>query len=128
MPRHSRRPCPYQRSIDVTRFGDITPPDHSSDRGKKSYRTWRPSPCVAGLREGNGVWDRLRSLREARHRRSFVVADGAVPPRALDREFAKLRSPPGRGSGERPSLPIPGCQCELEAERVRALNYLCTVR
>ena len=25
MPRHSRRPCPYQRSIDVTRFGDITP-------------------------------------------------------------------------------------------------------
>lgn len=36
------RPCPYQRYIDATRTRRHHPPDHARDRGKKSYRAWRP--------------------------------------------------------------------------------------
>lgn len=39
VPEANRRPCPYQRSIDVTRFGDPTP-DIRDERD--SHRT----PCT----------------------------------------------------------------------------------
>ena len=56
----NRRPCPYQRSIDVTRFGDTTPGSFET-QGKKSYRTWRPWPRGAGLKKVTGLqWPCLR--------------------------------------------------------------------
>ncbi len=51
----NRRPCPYQRSIDVTRFGDTTPRIIRETGARSHTELGDRGPAVRDYEEGNGA-------------------------------------------------------------------------
>lgn len=49
-----RRPCPYQRSIDVTRFGDTTPRIIRETGARSHTELGDRRPVLQGYEKGNG--------------------------------------------------------------------------
>ena len=69
----NRRPCPYQRSIDVTRFGDTTPRIIRETGARSHTELGDRGPAVRDYEEGNegGSWRRLLDLIQ-NHKPAFA--------------------------------------------------------
>lgn len=87
-----QRPCPHQRSVDATRTRRHHPSDHGRDKGKKSYRAWRPWARFRAHEKGNGGFEQVLCVADADSLKPLERGGSGLVAEAADEG-------PGTGSG-----------------------------